>query len=382
MTRAPIALAAIFMAGCYDAPRPECGFRCGPSAACPADYTCASDNHCHENGSSPDLACGPPVTPPPDLYSPRVVFTNPAPDATVDPSTPIQVGFDVDVAGVSRKTFEVTDTATNAPVVATVVYTPSTHQATFSPSIGLPPNRDLLVQLSEEIFDPETNRALLPTSYTIHTGPDTTPPTITSTTPVDGATGVSVGMGVAFLFSEIVGHVDTTSVNLLDGATQVVGSVTLIDDVMDGVFFPHDQLLPNRTYTLRVPNAPPGSVVTDLAGNPLAATFTMTFTTGADTVGPRLRGLMPQDFATHVPVTSNVVVTFDEPLMGVDTTSFQLDGGAIAGTVTMSNNNKTATFDPAANLPAASVITVSLSAGITDVFGNAVTAIESEFTTM
>jgi hypothetical protein len=42
---------------CYSPPEPDCGFVCGSGGACPDDYTCASDNICHRNGSSPSLMC-------------------------------------------------------------------------------------------------------------------------------------------------------------------------------------------------------------------------------------------------------------------------------------------------------------------------------------
>lgn len=42
---------------CYSPPEPDCGFICGSGGSCPDDYTCASDNICHRNGSSPTLMC-------------------------------------------------------------------------------------------------------------------------------------------------------------------------------------------------------------------------------------------------------------------------------------------------------------------------------------
>ena len=80
-------------------------------------------------------------------------------------------------------------------------------------------------------------------------------------------------------------------------------------------------------------------------------------------------------------MNSNIVVTFDEPVANVDTTSFQVNAGAVAGTVTMSNSNRTATFDPTADLPAASTINVTLSTAITDTSGNALAAFAFAFTT-
>ena len=48
----------LLVSACYAPPEPDCGFICGPSGACPTDYTCNStDNRCHRNGSSPTLQC-------------------------------------------------------------------------------------------------------------------------------------------------------------------------------------------------------------------------------------------------------------------------------------------------------------------------------------
>ncbi len=53
------ALLSLALLGCYDVPRPACGFRCGPDEACPEGYTCnGADGRCHLNGSSPSLVCG------------------------------------------------------------------------------------------------------------------------------------------------------------------------------------------------------------------------------------------------------------------------------------------------------------------------------------
>jgi hypothetical protein len=58
------ALLAPALLGCYDIPKPRCGFRCGPDGACPEDYTCApSDGRCHLDGSPPELACEGPARP-------------------------------------------------------------------------------------------------------------------------------------------------------------------------------------------------------------------------------------------------------------------------------------------------------------------------------
>lgn len=47
---AGLALAlAVAAAACFSPQQPACAFSCGPAGACPADFTCASDNLCHRN---------------------------------------------------------------------------------------------------------------------------------------------------------------------------------------------------------------------------------------------------------------------------------------------------------------------------------------------
>jgi hypothetical protein len=56
-----IALAAVgsgaLVVACYDVPRPDCGFQCGPSAECPDGYVCGSDQRCHRVGAPSTLVC-------------------------------------------------------------------------------------------------------------------------------------------------------------------------------------------------------------------------------------------------------------------------------------------------------------------------------------
>jgi hypothetical protein len=52
-----IGLAGAIIVACYDVPRPDCGFVCGPQSACPDGYTCADDHYCHRAGTPSDLVC-------------------------------------------------------------------------------------------------------------------------------------------------------------------------------------------------------------------------------------------------------------------------------------------------------------------------------------
>jgi hypothetical protein len=55
-----VALAGAMVAACYEVPRPDCGFVCGPDGACPDGYACASDHTCHRAGTPDSLMCAQP----------------------------------------------------------------------------------------------------------------------------------------------------------------------------------------------------------------------------------------------------------------------------------------------------------------------------------
>ncbi len=167
------------LGGCYEIPQPDCGFRCGPSAACPADYTCASDGRCHRNGTSPSLVCATPdaaVDTPTDAYSPAVVMITPAtgtPDVAV--TTAVTARFDVDVTGVSAATFVLLDSDSGGgPVDATVTYDPATFTATLVPTEPLRPLRTYEAGLSSAITD-AGGTPLQELFWVFSTAADTTP---------------------------------------------------------------------------------------------------------------------------------------------------------------------------------------------------------------
>lgn len=74
-----VALAGAIAAACYEVPRPDCGFVCGPGGACPDGYRCASDMRCHREGASPSLVCASPDAPLPVDAAPDM-----APDIAID----------------------------------------------------------------------------------------------------------------------------------------------------------------------------------------------------------------------------------------------------------------------------------------------------------
>jgi len=134
------------------------------------------------------------------------------------------------------------------------------------------------------------------------------------------------------------------------------------------------------TYTVTVQD------VTDLAGNPLGAPVSTTFTTGAgaDLVSPTVTGVDPPNFATGVPTNTLVTLQFSERLnpLSITPTTFRVLGVSsvlVAGNISVAADRLSATFTPDAPLAPSSLHFVS-AFSLTDLAGNT-TSVSTRFTT-
>ncbi|MBL9076159.1 MAG: DUF4082 domain-containing protein [Planctomycetes bacterium] len=116
------------------------------------------------------------------------------------------------------------------------------------------------------------------------TGPDVTPPVVTGRVPAPNATGVPVATAVAITFSEALDalSVDATTIELLDPlALPVPATVGYDNGTLTALLTPAAPLALSTTYTVVVHGGASPPRVADVAGNPLAADVTWTFTTEA-----------------------------------------------------------------------------------------------------
>jgi len=103
---------------------------------------------------------------------------------------------------------------------------------------------------------------------------DTTPPTVSSTSPAADATGVAVDTAVSVTFSEAMES--STIIASSFTMSGVSGSVSYDSGTCTATFTPSASLEYNTTYTATLSTA-----ITDTAGNPLASTYSWSFTTVA-----------------------------------------------------------------------------------------------------
>jgi hypothetical protein len=111
-------------------------------------------------------------------------------------------------------------------------------------------------------------------SFTTTSAPDLTPPTITSTDPVSGATGVATNKVIAVNFSKTMTAttISSSTFTLKQGTTAITGTVAYSGTT--ATFTSTTVLAAATTYTASISTG-----VKDLSGNALLAATTWSFTT-------------------------------------------------------------------------------------------------------
>ncbi|MBI5193709.1 MAG: Ig-like domain-containing protein [Nitrospirae bacterium] len=199
---------------------------------------------------------------------------------------------------------------------------------------------------------------------------DKTPPTVSSTNPVNGATNIPVNATITANFSEPIDSATVTkdTFTVSAGSNNVTGTFTVSGT--SATFTPSGNITENTTCTVTITTG-----VKDLAGNTMAGNFTWSFTTvaGPDKTPPTVSSAGPANASTNVPVNSTISATFSEPMNSVSFTNdtFKVFNGSnnITGTITVSGT--TATFTPSGTLSDNTTHTVTITTGVKDSAGNA-----------
>jgi hypothetical protein len=161
-------------------------------------------------------------------------------------------------------------------VAGTVTYSGVT--AVFAPSSNLTVSTAYTATITTGVKDLAGNplASNYTWNFTTGTAPDTTPPTVISNVPANGSNGVAINSTMSATFSKAMNPTTISNVTFIvtQGGTPVAGTVTYSGVIV--VFTPTSDLAYNTVY-----NATITTGVKDLAGNPLASTYTWSFTTGA-----------------------------------------------------------------------------------------------------
>jgi hypothetical protein len=318
--------------------------------------------------------------------APQVTAQSPVSGATgVATNVHPTVTFNEAVTGVSNATFMLKQGAT--AVAASVTYNATTQTATLTPTKALTADKPYTLSVTAAITS-MSGGSVTATSWGFITGPS---PTITTTDPAPGTTGIGLGTTATrtplwATFSEAVTGLPTTAAStpnftLKLGTTTIASKVTYNVTTRVATLTPDAPLVSDRTYTLSVNNA-----VKDLAGNALTAK-TWTFITGP---APVVTARTPVANATKVSRTANITVTFSEAVTGLPskaaasgnfTITRTSTGAAFTSSASYSSVTKVATLNPSGRLRANTQYTVTLNSTIKDTAGNSLAPVTWNFTT-
>jgi type IV pilus assembly protein PilY1 len=201
-------------------------------------------------------------------------------------------------------------------------------------------------------------------------------PSIVWTDPANNATGVDVAIGAIwaqFDDPKMDGNSFVGRVSVDNGAVFTVSKVNdwwgdYLKITLTG------NLKYSTTYTVTVDYR-----VKNNSGTQMGVDYVWKFTTMAkpiiDTTPPTVLSTSPVSGAVGVPLSSDVVITFDE-VMGaasINTTNITLYAGAtkITGTVSLDGTGKIATFHPSSALSSDTLYTATVTTGVKDAVGNA-----------
>ncbi len=318
-----------------------------------------------------------------DATAPKVSFTDPADGATgVAINTRITATFSeaMDTSTITAATFTATGPDEHA-VAGTRAFDVVDNLVMFEPTSNLTPGTEFVFTITTAVEDLAGNALANDFVWTFTTAPsspvtDTLVPTVSSTTPVNAATGVAINTRITATFSEAMDPSTITPDTFAvtgPGTSPVSGTVDYDAPSRIATFTPDIDLTPSVAYSATITTD-----VKDLKSNALANDFVWSFATGVtpDTTAPTVSFTIPANGATGVVINTKITATFSEAMdpSTITAAAFTVDGpGAvpISGNVTYAAVGNTATFTPADNLTLNRVYTATITTAVRDLAGNA-----------
>jgi hypothetical protein len=206
---------------------------------------------------------------------------------------------------------------------------------------------------------------------------------VTSTVPVSGAPNVPVIQKINATFNAPMTASTITTAGTFTvavagvGGAAVAGAVTYDAASNAALFTPTAALTASTQYTATITTAAQSA-----QGNPLAANYVWSFTTGLAVNGsaPTVVSTIPANAAQLVPLNQKISATFSAPM---DPTTISLTGtftvavagaGGAAVPGTVSYAGRTAVFTPTANLTGTTQYTATITTAAKDLTGVAMAA--------
>jgi parallel beta-helix repeat protein len=249
-----------------------------------------------------------------DTTPPTVSTINPTNNATgVSLTSSVTITFSENIAaGANYTGIYLKNTSTGA--IVTITKTINGNTLTINHTTPLKNNTPYQIYIpSGAVKDSTGNNLTMPYNSKFTTiSADTTPPTITTISPANNTTGVSLTSPITINFSEnIAAGANYTGIYLKNTST---GAIVTITKSISGNTLTIQQstsLKTNTRYQVYIPSG----AVKDTAGNNLFASYTSYFTTiegSIDATAPTVIRTNPTSSATGISLTSPITITFSE----------------------------------------------------------------------
>ncbi len=205
---------------------------------------------------------------------------------------------------------------------------------------------------------------------------DTTPPQVAGISPANGATNVDVNSSVTVTFSEAMdpASVNATNLVLLDGIGSVIPATVAIGPYANTwTLKPNSPLAYATSHSFTVTSA-----TRDVAGNPLSATPSISFTTAGapDIFPPAVVAVSPAAGSNCAGAATVVTVTLSEDIVPITLflTVKGPDGLPVAGSVSHQGGTLLWSFHAFDELNPGITYSATVAAGLKDYSGNATLA--------
>lgn len=295
---------------------------------------------------------------------PLVVATNPVDGATgILRNVVITATFNEEMnpSTITATTFTVVGASS---VNGTITYSGNT--ATFTPTSSLDANTTFICKLSTLIKDLNGNALQTDYVWTFSTGLNLLP-VVTSTSPINNATGVALNKIVTANFNMIMDPltVNATTFTLKKGTTTILGTVTYIGT--RATFTPTVSLSASTLYTATITNG-----VKNTLGTPIVNNYVWTFTTGI-LLEPKVILTDPFNNATGVSLNKIVTATFSTAMdpLRINTSSFTIKRGTTVIDGDVSYAGTVATFVPTTAFAANTIYTATITTDAKNLVGTA-----------
>jgi hypothetical protein len=302
----------------------------------------------------------------PDTTAPTIVSTVPANNAM---NVAVGSGIAVTFSEAMDQASVIVTTTPDVPLGMPTFNAQKT-QVSYTPPSPFATATQYMVTVKGQ--DPSHNALSGTTQFSFTTArpPDTTPPTVVSVTPVNGATNVANNTSIVVTFSEGMNQAGTAAAISLSPAVTCMGGWTWNAAGTAATCVPTADLPSTTLYTVGVSVA-----AKDLAGNAMAAPYSSNFTTGVapDRTPPTIVSVNPASNTTGVIRTTSIAVTFSEAMdLASSQAAFSVTAPAgVTGTFTWTNANKVMSFKPAAQFAYGDVVRFQVTTGAKDAAGNA-----------